>query len=403
MLFSEVIGQNSIKDRLVSTVADNRVSHAQLFLGPEGSGNLAMAIAYAQFISCTNRQKADSCGQCPSCLKYQKLAHPDLHFIYPVNSTKEVPKATSAKFIDKWREAISDNPYISLGQWYSQIGIENKQGLINVPDCNDIIKKLSLKSFESEYKIMVIWRAERLFHAAAPKLLKILEEPPEKTLFLLIAENQEQLLRTIRSRTQLVKLKRIDEQDLSDALCTRHGVEASEARHLAQQSVGNYTEALRLLESNETREFNGEQFQNWMRYCFKSDWIQAMEWIETIAKLGRERQKNFLQYCIGMVRQSLLLNYQINELVGIEGSDREFARKFAPFVHSGNCVDFADSLNTAYLNIERNANPRILFLDLSMKIAELLKRNKQHAQYSPQIPQHIMDGAGRGDPLVHRL
>lgn len=377
MLFSEVIGQDSTKARLVATVADSRVSHAQLFLGPEGSGNLAMAIAYAQFISCGNRKESDSCGECPSCVKYQKLAHPDLHFIYPVNSTKEVPKATSAKFIGKWRSTISENAYISLGQWYTEIGIDNKQGYINVEDCNDVIKRLSLKSYESEYKVMIIWRPERLFHAAAPKLLKILEEPPAKTLFLLIAENQEQILNTILSRTQIIKLKRISEDSLSNALSTIHGIKELEAKHLAKQSQGNYTEALRLLKSNETREFNSEQFQIWMRYCFKSDWIRATDWIEVIAKLGRERQKNFLQFCIGMVRQSLLLNYRIDKLVGIEGNDRAFVKNFAPFVHSGNCIEFADSLNTAYFNIERNANPRILFLDLSMKIAALLKMEKQ--------------------------
>ena len=379
MLFSEVIGQDTTKQRLISTVADSRVSHAQLFLGPEGSGNLAMAIAYAQYISCGDRQEMDSCGKCASCIKYQKLAHPDLHFIYPINSTKEVPKATSAKFIQKWRSAISENPYISLGQWYSEIGIDNKQGYINVEDCNDVIKRLSLKSYESEYKVMIIWRPERLFHAAAPKLLKILEEPPAKTLFLLIAENQEQILKTILSRTQIVKLKRIESDALWNALNAKYGIGEAEAKHLAKQSGGNYTEALRLLKSNETREFNSAQFQNWMRYCFKSDWINAADWIEVIAKLGRERQKTFLQFCAGMVRQSLLLNYRIDTLVGIEGDDRVFVKNFAPFVHSGNCLDFADLLDTAYFNIERNANPRILFLDLSMKIAALLKREKQPA------------------------
>ena len=378
MLFSEVIGQEAIKQRLISTVADNRISHAQLFLGPEGSGNLAMAIAYAQFISCNNRLEVDSCGECPSCLKYQKLAHPDLHFIYPINSTKDVPKPRSSKFIEKWRGIITKNAYISLGQWYTEIGIENKQGLINAEDCNDIIKRLSLKSFESEYKVMIIWRPERMFHAAAPKLLKILEEPPAKTLFLLVGENHEQILKTIVSRTQIVKLKRIEEDDLSSALLRNQGIQEDEAKHLAIQSAGNYTEALRLSESNETREFNSEQFQVWMRYCFKSDWIQATEWIEGIARLGRERQKNFLQYCIGIIRQSLLLNYHLRELVSVEGGDFTFVKNFAPFVHAGNCVQFVDLLNTAHLNIERNANPKILFLDLSMKISELLKQKKQH-------------------------
>jgi DNA polymerase-3 subunit delta' len=379
MLFSDVIGQDAVKHRLITTVRDNRVSHAQLFLGPEGSGNLAMAIAYAQYICCANREAQDSCGVCPSCLKYSKLAHPDLHFIYPINSTKDVSKPASAKFIEKWREAITRNAYLSLGQWYSEIGIENKQGLINVVDCNEIIKKLSLKAFESEYKVMVIWRPERMYHASAPKLLKILEEPPAKTLFLLVGENREEILATIVSRTQMVKLKRIGEEDLTDALSRKYDLERKESLHLAKQSEGNYTEALRLMESNETREFNSQQFRTWMRYCFKSDWIKVSEWIDAIAKLGRERQKNFLQYCLGMVRQSLLLNYRIEGLVVIEGEDLAFAEKFSPFVNSGNCIEFTEILNTAYHNIERNANPRILLLDLSMKISGLLKLELQRA------------------------
>ncbi|MBL4723423.1 MAG: hypothetical protein JKY06_06795 [Alcanivorax sp.] len=237
-------------------------------------------------------------------------------------------------------------------------------------------QRLSLKSFESEYKVMIIWRPERLFHAAAPKLLKILEEPPEKTLFLLIAENHEQLLKTIRSRTQIVKLKRLEDEDLSLALQRIDGVQESEAKSIVARSQGNYTEAKRLLDSNEAREFNTEQFQVWMRFCFKSDWIQATEWIEDIAKLGREGQKNFLQYCIGMIRQSMIMNYRVDKLMGTEERNSEFVQKFAPFVHAENCVEFADALNTAYYNIERNANPRILFLDLSMKIAQLLKQKK---------------------------
>ncbi|MFH1321736.1 MAG: hypothetical protein ABII90_13940 [Bacteroidota bacterium] len=229
MLFKEVIGQQSTKEQLIQTVKDNRISHAQLFLGPEGSGNLPMAIAYAQYISCEKRGDEDSCGICPSCYKYNKLAHPDLHFIYPVATTKEVPKdPTSAKFSDKWRQAISENPYLNLNQWYNQIDIANKQGIINAEDCNEIIKKLSLKTYESEFKVMIIWKPERLYHAAAPKLLKILEEPPQKTLFLLVAENQDQIIKTILSRTQLVKFRKIYDQDLQREMTTKFSLSEEE-------------------------------------------------------------------------------------------------------------------------------------------------------------------------------
>jgi len=376
MYFSEVIGQRRVKEKLISTVTENRVSHAQLFLGPEGSGNLPLAIAYAQFLSCEDKQPMDSCGNCHSCLMFSKLAHPDLHFIYPINKTKEVQKPTSGKFINQWRELNQSNPYFSLSQWYNTLGIENKQGIINKDDCNEILKKLSLKTFESEYKIMIIWRPEQLYHSVAPKLLKILEEPPEKTLFLLVAENQEQIIKTILSRTQIVKLGRIDPEDLKLAIMTRHSISEKKAVSIVRHSDGNYIEALRLLVSNEIREFNSKEFKNWMRLCFKEDWIQTTDWIESLSKLGRERQKSFLKYCLEMIRQSLLISFGVNRLERVDGDDLVFATNFSPFVNAENCVQLTAALNTAYQNVERNANSRILFMDLSIKMASLLKKEK---------------------------
>ena len=373
MYFSDVIGQRAVKEKLISTVTENRVSHAQLFLGPEGSGNLPLAIAYAQYISCEDKQPKDSCGICHSCLLFSKLAHPDLHFIYPINKTKEVQKPTSGKFINQWREMVLTSPYFSLGQWYNTLGIENKQGIINNDDCNDIIKKLSLKSFESEYKIMIIWMPEQLYHSVAPKLLKILEEPPEKTLFLLVAENQEKIIKTILSRTQIVKLGWIDPKDLKKAIISKHNTSEKKADFLVDYSDGSYIETIRLLVSNETREYNSREFKNWMRLCFKTDWIQTTDWIETIVKLGRERQKSFLKYCLEMIRQCLLIGYGINELKRVEGEDKVFFTKFSPFVSGHNCIQLTNALNKAHQNIERNANPRLLFMDLSIKLASHLK------------------------------
>ena len=287
MQFSEVIGQQDVKQRLLQTVGSNRVSHAQLFLGPEGSGNLALAIAYAQYISCESRSEEDSCGSCPSCIKYNNLAHPDLHFIFPVATTKEIAKEpTSAKFMKSWRETVTENPYISLGEWHRAIGVENKQAIINALDCNEIIKKLSLKSFESEFKVMIIWRPERLFHSAAPKLLKILEEPPDKTLFVLVAENQGQIIKTILSRTQIIKVNKIEPKDIGIALSERFQISGKELDNIVRYSSGNYTEALRLIQNSENKEFNAEEFKNWMRLCFTKDVVNIMQWVEKIAKIG---------------------------------------------------------------------------------------------------------------------
>nr|MBC8146675.1 DNA polymerase III subunit delta [Bacteroidota bacterium] len=218
MQFKEVIGHEEIKKRLIQTVRENRISHAQLFAGQEGIGKLALAIAYGQYISCTNKQETDSCGVCPSCIKYNKLIHPDLYFTYPVSTNKEVKtKPLSRLFISKWREILLQKDYIfSLQQWYQKIQIENKQGIINTEDCNEIIKSLSLKTFESEYRVVIIWMPEKLFHAAAPKLLKILEEPPPKTLFLLITESPDKILKTIISRTQIIKIPKLKDQDVKE-------------------------------------------------------------------------------------------------------------------------------------------------------------------------------------------
>lgn len=375
MLFSEVIGQEVVKRSLIKSVKNNRVSHAQLFLGPEGSGNLAMAVAFAQYISCEDRKEDDSCGSCSSCVKYNNIAHPDLHFIFPVATNKEVTKnPRSDLFMQQWREALKDNPYMSLGQWHRHLGIENKQAIINAEDCNEIIKKLSLKTFESEFKVMIIWRAERLFHSAAPKLLKILEEPPDKTLFLLIAENSEQIIQTILSRTQVVRFKKLDQQSMEKKLASKFTLDENKLNYIVRMSAGNYTEALRLVEHSVVKEFNFIEFQKWMRMCFKKDVVKLMEWIDEVGKIGRERQKSFIQHALQMVRECLMINYGVGKLVVLTGEERKFVNNFSPFINNNNCIGIAEELNKAYYNIERNANIRILMLDLSISISDMLKK-----------------------------
>lgn len=375
MFFSEVIGQDFVKRSLIKSVKNNRVSHAQLFLGPEGSGNLAMAIAFAQYISCEDKQEDDSCGECPSCVKYKGIAHPDLHFIFPVATNKEVTKnPRSDLFMQEWRAAIIENPYLSLGQWHRHLGIENKQAIINADDCNEIVKKLSLKTFESEYKVMIIWKAERLFHSAAPKLLKILEEPPSKTLFLLIAENSEQIIQTILSRTQIVRFKKLDHKSLETTLSQKYGLEGDKLNYVVKMSAGNYTEALRLIDHSVIKEFNFVEFQKWMRMCFRKDVVKLMEWIDEVGKIGRERQKSFIEHALQMVRECLMINYGVGQLVVLTDDERKFVNNFSPFINHNNCVAMTEALNKAYFNIERNANIRILLLDLSILISEMLKK-----------------------------
>ena len=374
MLFKEIIGQQVVKDRLIRSVKDGRISHAQLFLGPEGSGGLAMAVAYAQYISCKNKEDSDSCGQCSSCIKYNKLIHPDLHFVYPVALSKDV--RTSSDVAGEWRNAFLNNPYITLFNWFEQLNAENKQAIIGVEESGEILRKLSLTTYEAEYKIMVIWQAEKMNQAAANKLLKILEEPPDKTLFLLVCENEEQLLRTIVSRTQLIKINKLKDEELTEALVSNNGTERQAAQKIAHLSDGSYAEALLLISENENAVQNLASFQKLMRASLKFDPKAVMAWIDEIAAAGRERQKNFLNYALHIMRESLVLNYADTSLIRLGADEQEFVKKFSPFIHATNVERFIEELNTAHYHMERNANPKILFMDLAFKFNELLNLPK---------------------------
>lgn len=374
MLFKEIIGQQAVKERLIRSVREGRISHAQLFLGPQGSGNLALALAYAQFISCGNKLEDDSCGQCLSCVKYNKLVHPDLHFVYPVALSKDVRISTDVAV--KWREVFLDNSYVTLFNWFELLDAENKQAVIGVEESAEILRKLSLTTYEAEYKIMIIWQAEKMNQAAANKLLKILEEPPEKTLFLLVCESEDQLLRTIVSRTQLIKITKINENDLIEALVDRHSMSQGAAESTAHLADGNYAEALSLINENENAGQNLASFQKLMRASLKFDAKAVMVWIDEIAVSGRERQKNFLNYALHIMRESLILNYADASLVKLGVDEQGFVKKFSPFIHSDNVEHFIDELNKAHHHMERNANAKILFMDLAFKFNELLNLPK---------------------------
>lgn len=380
MQFSRVTGQQSIKNKLIQTVKESRISHAQLFLGPGGCGKLAMAIAYAQFINCTGRkpEDQDSCAKCSSCHKFEQLAHPDLHFIYPVAATREVPKKPVSKnFMNPWRSLLLEkNAYIKLPHWYEVMGIDNKQGIINAEDCNEIVKMLSYKSYEAQYKVMIIWMVEKLFHAAAPKILKILEEPPEKTLFLLVAEEQGQIISTILSRTQLVKFKKLGDDDIRSELINNHGIQPSQAHKATIAADGNLIDALEFLEDEGSDEYF-IQFRQWMRLCFKFDTIAVNNWIGMMVKLGREKQKAFIAAALQILRECLSYKVQGEGSIRHEGEEREFIIGFSGVIPLRFISDLNQQLNEASYHIERNANPGILFMDLSLKISRMLKNRKQ--------------------------
>jgi DNA polymerase-3 subunit delta' len=369
MLFRDIVGHSNIKDALINTVKDGRISHAQLFFGPEGSGNLAMAIAYAQYIACSNKQEHDACGACPSCKKYQKLIHPDLHFVYPVGNAKE----TSDNYIDKWREALINNPYLNSNQWYTLIGIDNKQGGIHRNESNAIVKKLSFKTYEAEYKVMIIWQPETMNKTSANKLLKILEEPPPKTIFILVAQNTDQIITTILSRTQMIKIPRIDDTSMEEALKAKFELNEQKANEIAKLANGNYLAAQNLIESDAESEYNFEMFVKLMRLCYMGKFLDIYAWIDEMTAKGREKQKNFLSFTSRLIRENFILNYKIDSIVYMAENEKKFAKNFHPYINENNAFDIAEELNKAYKHIEMNAYNKLVFLDLAIKIMIYLK------------------------------
>jgi len=372
MRFSDIIGQEQIKKNLIQTVLDHRVSHAQLFFGPEGNEKLALAIAYAQYINCREARTGnlmDSCGICPSCIKYQKLIHPDLHFIFPVATTKKVTrKPKSNDFIEEWRSFLLTNDFhVNLHDWYEFMGIENKQGIINADDCNEIIHTLSYMSYESEYKVMILWMVEKLYYSAAPKILKILEEPPEKTLFILITEDPDQIIATIRSRTLLVKIPGIGVPDLTNFLVRKFSLNEREAGIIARQSSGNLKQALNRLQHIEEDQFNFVTFRKWMLLCYENKVVELAAFTAEISKIGRENQKTFLLYALGVIQACASIVFRNEELVIADSDEMRFLKKISTYINASNFTFFSELFNTAIYHIERNAHPQTLFLDVSLK------------------------------------
>ena len=384
MLFKDILGQDHIKNYLITTANAGRIPHAQLFIGPEGSGTLPMAMAYAQYILCNNSDGENTTGNSACNLKFEHISHPDMHFVYPITSTDEVKgdSVVSTNFLDQWRGFVKENPYGSLFDWYKKLEIPKKQGIISVKESAAINKNLSLKAYEGGYKVMIIWMADKMRTDAANKLLKLLEEPPEKTIFILISESIDDLLQTIISRCQVVDFLALPEQVITDALIATHKVEANLAKKIAHQCEGNYNKALHLLHKDDDDSVFEEWFINWVRAAFKAKGnasviADLIYWSTTIAKEGRETQKNFLQFCIQFFRQALLLNYQATDLVYLEPNFENFKlEKFAPFVHGNNIMDIFKELEDAMYHIERNGNSNIILTDLSIKLTRLLHKKE---------------------------
>lgn len=373
MRFADIIGQDDVKRHLIGTVKENRISHAQMFLGREGFGSLPLAIAYAQYINCQHRTDSDSCGECPSCRQISQLAFPDLHFVFPVPTAGSEDKSVSDNFFEKWSEFIMQNPYGNYQQWLDFVGAGNSQGLIRVKESGEIIRKLSMKSFSAEYKIMIIWLAEKMNAETANKLLKLIEEPYPKTLFLLVAENAENILPTIISRTQLVRIPRIADSDIQAGLLQRAGISANAAEKIAGISEGNFGKALEYCEHAADLAQNLELFIKLMRtsYSFKAPEMVALA--EELGALGREKQKAFLAYCERMVRENLIVNQHLDKMAHLTDDESGFASKFSRFIHPQNSMQIAETLDKAIYHISRNAGAKIVFMDTIITLARCLR------------------------------
>jgi len=358
----------------MQSVKDERVSHAQLFAGPPGTGKLALAIAYAQYVACTNRQESDSCGECPSCKKYKKLIHPDLHFVFPVIKTPKFKEPVSDNFLEDWRQMIAKNAYFSLDQWFETIGVENAQGLIYSHQSEEIIRKLNLKSYESEYKVMIIWMPEKMHVACANKLLKMIEEPPVKTLFVLVTESEEDIISTIRSRCQLIPIPPIDSISLEKAVMQLPEAEGCDIRNIVHLSKGNYAKALELLQPDEQTIFNLDRFKELMRLTYGRKFTDIFKWVDQIAGIGREKQKSLLNYFLIILRENFVYNLKNSNLTFMCDQEEEFSKRFSPFINERNILELTEVFETAYSHIGMNGNPRIIFTDIAFKITKLIRK-----------------------------
>lgn len=382
MRFRDIIGQSGVKAHLTHSVQSGRVPHAYLFTGASGVGKLPIAIAYAQYINCPNRTAEDSCGVCPSCLQYQKLQHPDLHFVFPIvkpeGSSREV---VCDDYLKQWREQVLEDPYFDIDDWHARMKAENKQSVIYEKESSEILRKLSLKPFGEGKKTMIIWLPEKMNNACANKLLKILEEPPQDTIFLLVSDEPQQLLSTILSRTQQVSLPTLTEDEVTQALREKLDLDISLAVDCAHRAEGSWICAKKAVRGDELGAENLALFQQMMRCAWRvamrqeyDALLEFREWSTTLSKMGRERQKNFLSYCLRQTRENFIANYASSDIIYQTHDEAEFSERFARFVHANNVEGIMEQFSLAQRQIEQNGNAKIIFFDLALQMIVLIKK-----------------------------
>ena len=371
MLFKDIIGQEEAKERLIREAKEGKIAHARLFCGNEGVGKLPLAIAYAQYLSCEHPTDNDSCGVCPNCVKYNKLIHPDLHFVFPVIKKKN-KDTISDDYLQEWREILNSSPYFNLNMWLKEMGAENQQAQIYVKESDEIIRKLNLKSSQGGYKVMIMWLPEKMNVECSNKLLKLLEEPPTQTIFILISEEPDMLLPTIQSRVQRFNIHAIDKEKIAETLCLNYGLEPNDAKNIAHRCQGNFLKALETIHLNKDNQFYFEEFVSLMRLAYQRKIREIKQWSDNIAAIGRERQKNFLAYIQRMLRESFIYNFHTPDISYLSGEEQKFSSRFSPFINEGNVISIMEELSIAEQHIGQNVNAKMVFFDLALKMIVLL-------------------------------
>jgi len=379
MLFKDITGNELVKKQLIDAVANNRISHAQLFSGKSGNAKLALAFAYAQYLNCENKSETDSCNSCSSCLKYKNLSHPDLYLIFPVLKVNGIKNPTSDSFVNKWRELVLENKFIDINDWIDTFGIENKtgqQGSIYIDEATSIQRKLSLKNYEAEYRVVLIWLPEKMNLTVSNKLLKLLEEPPKGTVFVLVSEDANSLLPTIISRLQTLNVSDFTIEDVVDYF---DGVTLEKAKQLKNITDSDFGKMKKIIDDTEGLLDLFDEFSSWMRLAYRMDVSALSKWVDKIASMGRKHQKLFLSYAIKMIRECLILNFGSSNLLKTNEKEYAFISKFSPFIHEGNSVNIIEELEESIKAINRNANAKILFFELSLQMVKFLKVKRKFA------------------------
>lgn len=369
MQFKDVVGQQELKTRMINEINSEKIGHAQLFLGKNGYGNLALALAYTQYLYCENKKKNDSCGECPSCSKTKQLIHPDVHFVFP---TVQTISKTSDGMMKDWREIVSDSPYFNLNDWINHTDPKGRRPIIGTEESKELLKKLSLMSFEGGYKVVIIWMAEEMNQTFANKMLKTLEEPSAKTVLLILSEDSESMLPTIISRAQMRKTPRLSFAEVAHYVQTNTKLNDNEAQSLVARVEGDISLIRGHLRSHESEDRNRDMFIQLMRSAYKKNVLEMMDWSDAMAGVGRETQKTFLEYALHMLRQSILKNYTDEQLTRVSTEEASFLKNFSRFITGNNISDFLEIFSEAHYHVERNANARILFTHLAFRVMRFI-------------------------------